>query len=167
MSEKVTDIKDQQPITTTRRELSDEAKDFINAASLNIIKDSIDPEQYGSFLCSISVNVNSETKEFDCATINLYPAPSTSAAMVGVYQVVLDLENRKVLTSGNFVSPIVMRKDKNDNVVDAVLLSRMGDISITSASFVNTIIEVQHDDTDTTESDRNPEVEKVDGEVVE
>ena len=51
--------KENNTIETTKRELSDEARAFINDATISIIKDVIkDPAEYNSCLCSIGVNIN-------------------------------------------------------------------------------------------------------------
>ena len=133
--------KENNTIETTKRELSDEARAFINDATISIIKDVIkDPAEYNSCLCSIGVNINNETKEFDSAIINIFNVPQSTFAFVPVLQVILDLAKKTIAGQNNFVAPVVFRKDEHGNEVEAVLLGRNGDIGIASANIVAEIM---------------------------
>lgn len=138
---KVVEMPKEAPIQTTKRELSDEARAFINDATISIIKDVIkDPAEYGACLCSIGVNMNSDSKEFDSAIINIFNVPQSTTAFVPVLQVILDLATKRVVGQNNFVAPVVFRKDEHGNEVEAVLLGRNGDIGIASANIVAEIM---------------------------
>ena len=148
------------PMETTKRELSDEARMFINNAAISIIKDAIpNKDDYNNCLCSIGVSINSETKAFDTAMINIFNIPQSTTAFVPVYQVIVDLTNRKVAGTNNFVAPVVFRKDENGNETDAVLLGRNGDIAITAANIVAEIMANVHDE-ENEPADNVPEEEE-------
>lgn len=162
--------KENNTIETTKRELSDEARAFINDATISIIKDVIkDPAEYNSCLCSIGVNINSETKEFDSAIISIFNVPQSTIAFVPVLQVVLDLAKKTIAGQNNFVAPVVFRKDEHGNEVEAVLLGRNGDIGIASANVVAEIMaNVPADDEPAPAEEATADTaEHVDAEVVE
>jgi hypothetical protein len=161
--------KENNTIETTKRELSDEARAFINNATISIIKDVIkDPAEYNSCLCSIGVNINSETKEFDSAIISIFNVPQSTIAFVPVLQVVLDLAKKTIAGQNNFVAPVVFRKDEHGNEVEAVLLGRNGDIGIASANVVAEIMaSVPVDEPAPAEEATADTAEHVDAEVVE
>lgn len=161
--------KENNTIETTKRELSDEARAFINDATISIIKDVIkDPAEYNSCLCSIGVNINSETKEFDSAIISIFNVPQSTIAFVPVLQVVLDLAKKTIAGQNNFVAPVVFRKDEHGNEVEAVLLGRNGDIGIASANVVAEIMaSVPVDEPAPAEEATADTAEHVDAEVVE
>lgn len=166
---KVVEMAKEDTIETTKRELSDEARAFINDATISIIKDVIkDPAEYNSCLCSIGVNINSETKEFDSAIINIFNVPQSTIAFVPVLQVVLDLAKKTIAGQNNFVAPVVFRKDEHGNEVEAVLLGRNGDIGIASANVVAEIMaSVPADEPAPVEEATADTAEHVDAEVVE
>lgn len=161
--------KENNTIETTKRELSDEARAFINDATISIIKDVIkDPAEYNSCLCSIGVNINSETKEFDSAIISIFNVPQSTIAFVPVLQVILDLAKKTIAGQNNFVAPVVFRKDEHGNEVEAVLLGRNGDIGIASANVVAEIMaSVPVDEPAPAEEATADTAEHVDAEVVE
>ena len=165
---KVTEMPTEVPaMETTRRELSDEAKSFINDATVAIIKDVLRPEDYNTSLCSSGVNINSDTKEFDSAMINLFNIPQSTTSFVPVLQIIIDLAGRKVIGQNNFVAPVVFRKDQNGVEREAVLLGRNGDIAIATASIVAEIMANAPAEEEPAEAASTAEAEHVEGDVVE
>lgn len=143
---KVVEMADQK-IETTKRELSAEAREFINDATISIIKDVLpNKESYNQCLCSIGVNFNEETKEFDVVMINIFDTPHSTTAIVPVLQIIVDLATQKVVGQNNFVSPVVLRKNEHGDEVGAVLLGRNGDIDILGANVVAQIMANVPDD---------------------
>lgn len=136
----------EQKMETTKRELSAEAREFINNATISIIKDVLPKESYNQCLCSIGVNFNEESKEFDVAMINIFDTPQSTTAFVPVLQIIVDLATQKVVGQNNFVSPVVLRKNEHGDEVGAVLLGRNGDIDILGANVIAQIMANVPDD---------------------
>lgn len=153
----------EQKMETTKRELSAEAREFINNATISIIKDVLpNKESYGQCLCSIGVNFNEESKEFDVAMINIFDTPQSTTSFVPVLQIIVDLATQKVVGQNNFVSPVVLRKNEHGDEVGAVLLGRNGDIDILGANVVAQIMANVHDDDEAPAPAKEEDMEVVD-----
>lgn len=152
------------PVQTTVREVSEETKQFIAASSKEIIKQAIKEEDYDKYLCSVSVNYNDQEKEFDTAVVNLFNIPQSTTAMVAVNQFVIDLKAQKIAGTNASFSPVVIRKNGKGIEMDAVLITRLGDVSICSA---NIVAMMMREAAEEKPADEAAEAPHVDGEVVE
>lgn len=150
------------------KELNDEGKAVIREAAIAIIKSMLKEEYYNAFLCSISVNANKETKEYDTATITVFNAPASLSSFVGVHSYMLDIKEGQLIGEVNFTAPVVLQSDKDGNAVDAVIVnSRIGNISVTTANLVSEMMADVDAANEDDEEAAPEEAEKVEGEVVE
>lgn len=160
---KVVEMDQKAPVQTTVREVSEETKQFIASASKDIITQAIKEEDYDKYLCSVSVNYNEQEKEFDTAVVNLFGIPQSTTAMVAVNQFVINLKEQKIAGTNASFSPVVIRKNDKGIEMDAVLITRLGDVSICSANIVAMMMRNPDENTEAPAED----APHVDGEVVE
>lgn len=128
-----------KPIETTKKELTEEAKQFITDTCKTIILDAIPKDDLESYLYLVNVTTDEETKDYNAAILYLFTIPKSMDQFVCVNTIRIDLLTREISTPPVFFAPIVLRKDSNGIERDAVIVGRYGDISITSANSTITI----------------------------
>lgn len=129
----------EKPIETTKKELTEEAKQFITDTCKTIILDAIPQDDLESYLYLVNVTTDEETKDYNAAILYLFTIPKSKDQFVCVNTIKIDLLTREISTPPIFFAPIVLRKDSNGIERDAVILGRYGDISIISANSTATV----------------------------
>lgn len=128
-----------EKLETTKKELTKEAKDFINDTCKKIILDAIPKEELDNYLYSITVTTDEKTKDFNAAILYLFGIPRELNKFVCVNTLRVNLETQKITNLPVFFAPVIIKNDSDGNPVDTVILGRYGDVSVTEAYVTSSI----------------------------
>lgn len=126
-------------LETTRKELTKEAKDYINDTCKKIILDAIPREELDNYLYSITVTTDDKTQNYNAAILYLFGIPRELNKFLAVNTLRIDLETQKITNLPVFFAPAIIRNDETGNPIDAVIIGRYGDISVTEAYITSSI----------------------------
>lgn len=132
MSEKV-------KMETTKKELTEEASDFIKETCKNIILDALPCDQLDNYLYSITVTTDKETGDYNAAVLYLFGIPKELDELVCVNTLRIDLATRQINTLPVFFAPVVLIRNKNGVPTDTMIVGRYGNISVTEAYLTSSV----------------------------
>lgn len=139
IAQKFNAVEEAKPIEATKRELTEEAKQFITDTCKTVIFDVIPKDELDNYMYLVNVSTNPDTNDYDAPLLFLFKVPTDMNRLVCVNTIRIDLNTRRITTPPVLFGPIVIRKDKNGIERDAVILSRFGDISITFSNLTSSI----------------------------